>query len=112
MGTDEVTIGGVTIHHQAVELADKLSSSFESAEGDGLVGLGWSSINTVQPRQVATPVDNMIAQTSIPSESELFTCYLGSVKDLADPDGGKSWYTFGFIDQVKHTTSYLRCLLI
>lgn len=99
VGKDDVTIGGVTIHGQAIELASKLSKSFESSESDGLLGLAWSSINTVQPRQVPTPVDNMISQVSIPSESELFTCYLGGWKDAGDPDGGRSFYTFGFIDQ-------------
>lgn len=100
VGTDDVSIGGVTVHNQPVELANKLSKSFETSEGDGLLGLGWGSINTVQPRQVSTPVESMIAQESIPSEAELFTCYLGGYKDVGDPDQGKSYYTFGFIDQV------------
>lgn len=90
----------MTIHQQAIELADKLSKSFEGAGGDGLCGLAWGSINTAQP-QVATPVDNMIAQASIPSEAELFTCWLGGWKDAGDAEG-RSWYTFGFIDQVSH----------
>lgn len=100
VGTDEVTIGGLTVHCQAIELANQLSKSFETSEGDGLLGMAWGSINTVQPRQVATPVESMIAQDSISSENELFTCYLGGYKDLGDPDQGKSFYTFGFIDQV------------
>ena len=41
----------------------------------------------------------MIAQSSIQSANELFTAYLGSWKDAADPDKGQSFYTFGFIDQ-------------
>ena len=41
----------------------------------------------------------MIAQSSIPESSELFTAYLGSEKDKNDPDHGESFYTFGFIDQ-------------
>lgn len=100
VGTDDVTLGGVTVHNQPIELANKLSKSFETSEGDGLLGLAWGSINTVQPQQVSTPVESMIAQSSIPSESELFTCYLGGWKDANDPDQGRSWYTFGFVDQV------------
>ena len=41
----------------------------------------------------------MIAQKDIPQNQELFTCYLGSVKDAMDPDKGQSFYTFGSIDQ-------------
>ena len=41
----------------------------------------------------------MITQSDIPKNSELFTAYLGSVKDTADPDKGESFYTFGYIDQ-------------
>ena len=53
----------------------------------------------MSPNQVKTPVENMIAQSSIQPGSELFTAYLGSVKDLNDPDHGQSFYTFGYIDQ-------------
>ena len=41
----------------------------------------------------------MIAQKDIPDTAELFTVYLGSVKDAQDPDKGQSFYTFGSIDQ-------------
>lgn len=41
----------------------------------------------------------MIAQSTIPPSAELFTAYLGSVKDANDADKGDSFYTFGFIDQ-------------
>lgn len=99
VGTDDVTIGGVAIQGQHIEMADHLTKSFETSEGDGLLGLAWGQLNTVQPTQVPTPVDNMIAQSSIRPESELFTCYLGGWKDLGDPDQGKSFYTFGFIDE-------------
>ena len=41
----------------------------------------------------------MIAQSDIPKDHELFTVYLGSYKDVDDSDHGKSFYTFGYIDQ-------------
>lgn len=41
----------------------------------------------------------MISQKDISEDQELFTAYLGSVKDANDPDQGKSFYTFGAIDQ-------------
>ena len=56
VGTDNVTIGGITIEDQAIELASTLSTQFLQGEGDGLLGLAWGNINTVKPEPVATPV--------------------------------------------------------
>jgi hypothetical protein len=97
--TDNVTIGGLTIQNQAVEAAKELSDQFVQSTGDGLLGLAWGNINTVQPTAVATPVENMISQQDIPQSAELFTAYLGSWRDANDPDKGESFYTFGYIDQ-------------
>jgi aspartyl protease len=99
VGTDTVAIGGVSIKDQAVELAKKMSTQFVQSAGSGLLGLAWGSINTVQPTPVNTPVENMIAQSDIPKAAELFTAYLGSWRDTNEPDEGKSFYTFGYIDQ-------------
>jgi hypothetical protein len=98
VGTDNVTLGGITIKNQAVELAKTMSSSFVSGAGSGLLGLAWGSINTVAPTPVATPVANMITQADIPKTAELFTAYLGSWRDASEPDKGESFYTFGYID--------------
>lgn len=98
VGTDTVSIGGLTIQNQAIELAQKLSQGFIQGSGDGLLGLAFGSINTVQPESVATPVENMISQSDIPKTSELFTANLGSWRDANDPDQGESFYTFGYID--------------
>ena len=51
----------------------------------------------------------MITQDDISSSEELFTAYLGSYKDTADPDKGAGFYTFGFIDETvvaSQTISY------
>jgi hypothetical protein len=72
--TDKVTVAGVSIPNQAVELAEKLSSEFVSDSGDGLLGLAWPAINTVSPSPVPTPVANMISQKLIPQP--LFTAKL------------------------------------
>ncbi|KAL8862596.1 MAG: hypothetical protein Q9178_001094 [Gyalolechia marmorata] len=100
VGTDNITIGGLTVENQSIELARTLSPQFISGVGDGLLGLGFGSINTVTPKPVATPVENMIAQSDIPKTSELFTAYLGSYKDENDVDRGASFYTFGYIDEI------------
>ncbi|KAI4133096.1 MAG: hypothetical protein LQ338_000361 [Usnochroma carphineum] len=99
VGTDNVNVGGLVIKNQSIELAKQLSTQFASGVGDGLLGLAFGSINTVTPKPVATPVENMIAQSDIPKASELFTAYLGSYKDKNDPDHGISFYTFGYIDE-------------
>jgi len=98
VGTDNVTIGGLTIKNQAVELAKTASDQFIQGAGDGLLGLAFGSINTVTPTPVQTPVENMITEDEIPASAELFTAKLGSWRDANEPDKGDSFYTFGFID--------------
>jgi hypothetical protein len=101
VGTDNVTIGGLTIKNQAVELANQLSAQFIQDSGSsGLLGLAFGQLNTVKPTAVKTPVENMIAQSDISADMELFTAYLGSWRDVSEPDQGQSFYTFGYIDQV------------
>ncbi|KAJ7057706.1 acid protease [Mycena amicta] len=88
---DTVTIGGVSIPKQAVELAQKLSAQFAQGEGsDGLLGLAWPAINTVSPQPVKTPVQNMMDQGLI--SQPLFTVKL----DRGDNAG---FYSFGEIDE-------------
>lgn len=105
VGTDDVSIGGLKITAQAVELANNISSQFQQDTADGLLGLAWGSINTVTPTPVKTPVDNMIAQKDITGDMELFTAKLGSWRDSAQADKGDSFYTFGFIDKPTVTAS-------
>ncbi|KAJ5770001.1 uncharacterized protein N7511_002052 [Penicillium nucicola] len=99
VGNDDVNIGGLVVKGQAIELAEKLSTQFAQGAGDGLLGLAFGNINTVQPKAVKTPVENMITQSDIPKSAELFTAKLGSWRDSDEPDKGESFYTFGYIDQ-------------
>lgn len=92
VGFDKVTIGGVTANKQAVELAEQVSSSFLQGRNlDGLLGLGFSSINTVQPQQQKTFWENILPEL----EQELFTA------DLTEDNSGT--YEFGKIDSSKYT---------
>lgn len=104
VGTDVVSIGGLKIQNQAVELAKTLAAQFAQGTGDGLLGLAWPQINTISnngsPDPQPTPVANMITQDDIPKEAELFTAALYSSRDQ-----DKSFYTFGFIDQDLVTAS-------
>jgi hypothetical protein len=94
VGTDTVTIGGVTVENQAVELATAVSQSFvEDTNTDGLVGLAFSNLNTVNDGTKKTPqktfFDNVMTKLDMP----VFTADL-------DPDG-TGVYEFGKIDSTK-----------
>lgn len=56
--SDVVAVGGLTVKGQAVEAAKQVSSEFTSDPSSGLLGLAFSSINTVTPRQQKTFFDN------------------------------------------------------
>ncbi|EXJ88769.1 hypothetical protein A1O3_01833 [Capronia epimyces CBS 606.96] len=100
VGTDNVKIGNIVVEGQAIELASRISSQLlEQTASRGLLGLAFGSINTVRPKPVRTPLENMIAQQDIATSEQLFTCYLGSYQDANDPDQGKSFFTFGGIDE-------------
>lgn len=104
-GSDVVSIGGLNVENQCVELAKTLSSAFAQGTGDGLLGLAFPEINTVMKGSSSdpqpTPVVNMITQKDIPQDAELFTCALYSERDGNE----KSFYTFGYIDQDLVTAS-------
>ncbi|KAH8702374.1 aspartic proteinase complexed with Pepstatin [Talaromyces proteolyticus] len=89
---DTVVVGGVTATAQAVEAAQTVSSSFSSdTSNDGLLGLSWSSLNTVSPDQQKTFYDNVQSSLADP----VFAAILKH-----DAPGS---YDFGFIDSSKYT---------
>ncbi|ESZ98352.1 aspartate protease [Sclerotinia borealis F-4128] len=91
VGTDTVTIGATKVTGQAVELANKVSSTFVSDQADGLIGMAFSNINTVSPRSQSTFFDN--AQSSL--NAPLFAAYL--------PVNASGAYDFGYTDSSKYT---------
>jgi len=88
---DTIKLDTVSVPAQAIEVASKLSPAFMMRnESDGLLGLAFSSINTVKPTPQKTPVENMIQQGLI--SRPVFTVKLNK----GDSNG---FYTFGYIDQ-------------
>ncbi|KAK4120375.1 Asp-domain-containing protein [Parathielavia appendiculata] len=89
---DTFAVGGLTVLNQAVQTAQQVSASFTSATNiDGLVGLGFSTLNTVRPESQLTFFDNAKASLDNP----VFTA------DLKYMAAGT--YDFGFIDRAKYT---------
>ncbi|KAJ5190281.1 Penicillopepsin-1 [Penicillium cinerascens] len=92
--TDTVTVGGVTYSQQAVEAAKKISAEFqEDTANDGLMGLAFSSINTVSP----VPQNTFFANVQSSLAQPLFAAAL--------KHGEPGVYDFGFTDSSKYTGS-------
>ncbi|TGJ80708.1 hypothetical protein E0Z10_g8055 [Xylaria hypoxylon] len=92
VGTDVVNIGGAEVKAQAIELATAVTQSFvDDIATDGLLGLAFSTINTVQPTQQKTFFDNVQSSLAEP----LFTADLRA--------GANGAYEFGRIDTSKFT---------
>lgn len=88
---DTVVVGAVTATSQAVEAATSASSAFVSdTSSDGLLGLAFSNLNTVQPNQQSTFFDTVKSSLASP----LFTV------DLKKAEPGS--YDFGFINSSKY----------
>ncbi|KAF4302444.1 putative aspartic endopeptidase pep1 protein [Botryosphaeria dothidea] len=89
---DKVTVGGVTATSQAVEAATSVSSSFaQDTDNDGLLGLAFSSINTVRPQSQTTFFDTVGSSLA----KKLFAVTLKK--------GAPGSYDFGYIDSSKYT---------
>ncbi|KAH8688973.1 aspartic proteinase II-1 [Talaromyces proteolyticus] len=90
--TDTVKVGGVSFDKQAIEAATKASSEFtQNTEIDGLLGLAFSSINTVSPKPQKTFFDNVKDYLSKPIFGVLLK------------HGAPGVYDFGFTDDSKYT---------
>ncbi|KAJ5328366.1 hypothetical protein N7541_001496 [Penicillium brevicompactum] len=91
---DTVTVGGVKATNQAVEAAKQISTQFvQDQNNDGLLGLAFSSINTVSPNPQTTFFDTVKSQLDEP----LFAVTL--------KHNAPGTYDFGFIDKSKYTGS-------
>lgn len=77
---DTVKVGGITVKNQAVEAATSVSEQFtRDASNDGLLGLAFSRLNTVRPKQELTWFDNAAKTLDAP----LFTADLKYHKGMS-----------------------------
>jgi aspergillopepsin I len=91
---DFVVVGGVKASAQAVEAASQISQQFvNDKNNDGLLGLAFSSINTVKPKSQTTFFDTVKGQL----DSPLFAVTL--------KHNAPGTYDFGFVDKNKYTGS-------
>ncbi|KAF7717772.1 Penicillopepsin [Penicillium ucsense] len=91
---DTVTVGGVKATGQAIEAARSISAQFQQdVNNDGLLGLAFSSINTVSPRAQTTFFDTVKSTLAQP------------VFAVALKHQQPGVYDFGFIDSSKYKGS-------
>ncbi|KAJ4309739.1 Aspartic protease snp2 [Neodidymelliopsis sp. IMI 364377] len=89
---DKVTVAGVTATSQAVEAATSVSAQFsQDQDTDGLLGLAFSTINTVSPTPQKTFFDTVKSSLA----KQLFAVNLKY--------HAAGTYDFGFIDSAKYT---------
>lgn len=94
VGNDVVDVGGALVPNQAIELATSVSDSFvQKSDISGLMGLGFQSLNTVQPNKQKTFFENVLPSLAEP----VFTA------DLRHNAPGA--YEFGRIDTSKFVGS-------
>lgn len=87
VGVDMVTVGGITVMGQAVEIPVAVSNSFTSdTNSDGILGLAFQSINSIKPQSQPTFLKNAESLLQEP----VFTANL-----KANTPGN---YEFGVID--------------
>ncbi|KAF2010963.1 Asp-domain-containing protein [Aaosphaeria arxii CBS 175.79] len=89
---DKVVVGGVTATSQAVEAATSVSAAFQrDTDTDGLLGLAFSSLNTIKPTPSKTWFDTI--KGNLPSPIFAVTLKYHAA----------GTYDFGFIDKSKYT---------
>lgn len=94
VGKDTVEIGGASVTEQAVGIPTEVSSYFTDTKySNGLVGLGFSSLSMVQPKQQKTFFENLADSLDEP----VFTALLKT--------NGVGEYEFGRIDHTKYLGS-------
>ncbi|KAF9173301.1 hypothetical protein BGX21_008107 [Mortierella sp. AD011] len=97
LGTDVVSVGGVSVK-QTIGMATQESDEFNSSPSDGLFGLGFDTIESVNG--VKTFMDNAIAAGVL--DQPVVSVFMPSVRRNGGTGGE---YLFGGIDSSKFTGS-------
>jgi hypothetical protein len=92
VGLEQVDIGGSTVDAQAIGLPDTIAQSFVTdSASNGLVGLAFSKLNSIEPNPQKTFFDNVLPDLTQP----VFTAQLKG--------GEVGAYEFGVIDTTAFT---------
>ncbi|CAG8582292.1 12188_t:CDS:1 [Ambispora leptoticha] len=92
-GADDLSISDAKVTGQIFGLATFLTDSFTDAGFDGILGMGFDSLEEIKTK---TPVENLIAQKVI--TDPVFGFFLGREEDGT---GDKSELTLGGVDETK-----------
>ena len=102
MAQDTVQIGGIAVEGQWIELPDSMSSGITSDNSDGIIGLGFRSINSVTENGNSQPQATWFENAIWRLDRPVFTCNLkagmaghfifGHVDNTAYKDG-TLWYS-------------------
>ncbi|KAI8583130.1 hypothetical protein K450DRAFT_224356 [Umbelopsis ramanniana AG] len=101
LGTDTLYLGDLAIKNQTIELAKTISDSFSSGPIDGLLGLAFDTITTVQG--VKTPTDNLVSQNLI--NQPIFGVFLGKEKNGGGVDNSQGFWGITVDDLAAGSTS-------
>ncbi|KAB8236144.1 hypothetical protein ETB97_002807 [Aspergillus alliaceus] len=95
IGIDNITIGGVAIKTQPVQLAKTISQAFTQSSADGVLGLGFGDTSSTG-QDVKSLAERLLTSGDLEPSAKLFTAKLGSWGDsgLKQP-----FCTVGYIDQ-------------
>ncbi|PGH30166.1 hypothetical protein GX50_07066 [[Emmonsia] crescens] len=88
--TDKVTLGALKVPSQAIGTAQSVSTRLTEGTADGILGLGFSSINSIQPNVEPILFDNIKDRLDQP----IFAAALKYE--------GSGTYDFGYIDKNKY----------
>jgi hypothetical protein len=96
VGVDTIDIGGATVPAQAIELATSVTDGFiQDANADGLLGLGFSNINTITMNGQRQPQPTFFDNVMPTLQEPVFTANLKHSTVGA--------YEFGTVDSTQFT---------
>lgn len=97
-GIDQVSLGGLQVKEQVIQLATRLEGHPAPRGADGCLGLSIPKTKTITENGVPDPQDTLIAnlmsRSEVPTDAQVFTAVL----DRAGDGKNEAFCTFGHID--------------